>query len=70
LDEAIDVLMEKNLASKKEDGFHVNLAAIGVGKLLGGGRPLKPFIVEVSSCTDAAKRKIEEAKGRVIVLEK
>lgn len=66
LSEASDDLLARNLATKEDDGIHVDLSVLGIGKLLGRGRIEKPFIVKVSSFSELAKSKIEEARGRII----
>jgi ribosomal protein L15 len=49
-----------------QDGLPVlNLAKMGVGKLLGAGKVKKPFVVVVSKFTDQAKAKVEAAGGKV-----
>jgi large subunit ribosomal protein L15 len=49
-----------------QDGLPVlNLAKMGVGKLLGAGKVEKPFVVVVSKFTDQAKAKVEAAGGKV-----
>ena len=66
LDEISEELVAKKLAVKEEDGVHVDLGALGIGKLLGKGRVEKALIVEVASFSEEAKRKIEEGKGRIV----
>ncbi len=66
LSEASDDLLARNLATKEDDGIHVDLSILGIGKLLGRGKIEKPFIIKVSSFSELAKSKIEEAKGRII----
>jgi len=66
LDEMAEGLVAEKLAVKDDEGIHVDLGTLGVGKLLGEGRVEKPLIVKVDSFSEAAKRKIEEAKGRIV----
>jgi ribosomal protein L15 len=66
LDEISEELVAKKLAAKEDDGIHVDLGALGVGKLLGEGKVEKALIVKVGSFSEEAKRKIEEAKGRIV----
>jgi len=66
LDEIAEELVARKLAVKEDDGIHVDLGALGVGKLLGEGRVEKALIVKVDSLSGEAKRKIEEAKGRIV----
>lgn len=66
LDEISEELVARKLAVKEDDGIHVDLDTLGVGKLLGEGRVEKALIVKVGSFSEEAKRKIEEAKGRIV----
>jgi ribosomal protein L15 len=66
LDELAEALVARKLAVKEDDGIHVNLGDLGVGKLLGEGMVEKALIVKVASFSEEAKRKIEEAKGRIV----
>ena len=65
LDQLAEELTERKLATREEDGIHIDLGAMGVDKLLGGGRIGMPLVVKVASFSEVAKRKIEEAKGRI-----
>ena len=66
LDEVSEELVTRKLAMNEADGIHVDLGVLGVGKLLGEGRVKKALIVKVGSFSGEAKRKIEEAKGRIV----
>ena len=66
LDEASEELLSRKLASKESDGIHIDLGSFGIDKLLGRGKIEKPFVVKVNSFSETAKRKIEEAKGRIV----
>ena len=50
-------------------GNEIDLSKFGYGKLLGGGKITKKFIVKVDAFTESAKQKIEEAGGKIIVSE-
>ena len=65
LDEISEELVGEELAVKEDSGIRVDLGALGIGKLLGEGRVEKALIVKVASFSEEAKRKIEEAKGRI-----
>jgi large subunit ribosomal protein L15 len=57
--------------AKMEDGMvEVNLADMGVEKLLGEGEIMVPVKVIVSEASETAVKKIEEAGGKVILLTK
>ena len=66
LDEIAEQLVTKNLAFEKDDGVHIDLNALDIGKLLGSGKIQRPLIIKVGSFSESAKRKIEEAKGRIV----
>jgi large subunit ribosomal protein L15 len=57
--------------AKMEDGMvEVNLADMGVEKLLGEGEIMVPVKVIVSEASETAVKKIEEAGGKVVLLTK
>ncbi|MDT7865300.1 MAG: uL15 family ribosomal protein [Desulfurococcales archaeon] len=70
LAEIVDRLKSTGKA-KMEDGMvEVNLADMGVEKLLGEGEIMVPVKVIVSEASETAVKKIEEAGGKVILLTK
>jgi large subunit ribosomal protein L15 len=48
------------------DGYVLNLTALGIDKLLGGGKITKKFNITVSRASAKAKEKLESAGGKVI----
>lgn len=68
LDEAIDQLTAEGLAEKKGSAYHINLANIGIEKVLGNGKVTKSLFITADEFSSAARQKIEEAKGNAIVL--
>jgi large subunit ribosomal protein L15 len=57
--------------AKMEDGMvEVNLADMGVEKLLGEGEIMVPVKVIVGEASETAVKKIEEAGGKVVLLTK
>ncbi len=66
LDEAIEQLVTDGFAEKKGDAFHIDLANIGIEKVLGSGKVTKPLFIAAGEFSAAAKQKIEDAKGKVI----
>ncbi len=57
--------------AKMEDGMvEVNLADMGVEKLLGEGEIMVPVKVIVGEASETAVKKIEEAGGKVVLLAK
>ena len=70
LAEIVDRLKSTGKA-KMEDGMvEVNLADMGVEKLLGEGEIMAPVKVIVSEASETAVKKIEEAGGKVVLLTK
>jgi len=61
-----------DLGSFAEDGqtkggpVSIDLHALGVEKLLGSGDVTRAFNVKVSSYTERAKQKLEEAGGKIL----
>lgn len=54
--------LDKISEGKKE----INLSELGYGKLLSFGKITKPLVVKVAKFTEGARRKIEEAGGKII----
>lgn len=65
LDELITKLsMEK---SKKKGGKTIiDLEELGYDKLLGMGKITQPILVKVSSCSETAVKKVEDAGGQIL----
>jgi large subunit ribosomal protein L15 len=60
--------LEELLKTKLNQLSSVNLTQMGFKKLLGDGAITKPIEVIVEECSKIAKKKIEEAGGKVILL--
>jgi large subunit ribosomal protein L15 len=56
----------KGAVHKTDAGYKVDLAMIGIDKLLGAGRANMPLEVIVAEATESAKSKVEAAGGKVI----
>jgi len=69
LDEAVEQLVADGFAEKKGDAFHIDLANIGIEKVLGSGKVTKPLFITASEFSSSAKKKIEEAKGQAVASE-
>ncbi|MCE4610663.1 MAG: 50S ribosomal protein L15 [Desulfurococcales archaeon] len=68
LDE-IAAAMEASGEARREDGkIVIDLAAMGVHKLLGSGRITRPIKVIVPMASERAKAKVKEAGGEVVTL--
>ncbi len=68
LDEAIEQLVTDKIAEKKGNEYHIDLAKLGIEKVLGSGSVSKSLFITASEFSSVARRKIEEAKGNAIVL--
>lgn len=69
IDEAIEQLVIEGFAEKKGSEYHINLANIGIEKVLGNGKVTKPLFITAQEFSEAAKLKIEEARGQALILE-
>ena len=68
IDEAIEQLVADGFAEKKGDGFHIDLANIGIDKVLGSGKVTQPLFITAGEFSSSAKQKIDEAKGKATEL--
>ncbi len=66
LDQVLDSLLAKNLAQKMDDGVHIDLSSLGVGKLLGAGKVENALVLKVAAHSEKALQKVEAAKGRIV----
>lgn len=53
-------------ATVRDGRIVVDLASMGVGKLVGGGKVTKPLLVVVQRYTKTAEEKIREAGGEIV----
>ena len=67
--ESLDALVAAGKAGKKGDTVTINLQKLGIDKLLGTGKADKKVVVMVDEASEKAKTKIEEAGGKVQLLE-
>jgi len=70
LDEQAERLLQEKIATKEGDAIRIDAAKIGFDKVLGAGRLTKKLIVEAKYFSEDAKRKIEEAGGQAVVVER
>jgi len=57
----------EGIADQGSDGpISLDLAAMGIEKLLGSGSVKRAFNVKVGSFTERAKTKLEEAGGKIV----
>jgi len=66
LDEMVPKLLEQKLATKKEKMIEIDLAALGIDKLLGAGKVSQPLSIKVLISSKSAKEKIEKADGQIV----
>ena len=69
LDEKIDELIKEGKIKKVKNNYEINLDELGYDKLLGSGSITKQIKVTISEATDKAKSKIEQAGGKVNIIE-
>ena len=65
LDQTLPLWVNSGKATESNGTFKVDLTALQYDKLLGSGRVTKKVIVNVESCSQSAKTKIEENGGSV-----
>lgn len=69
LNESIDTLVNLGKATKDGENYTVDLQALGIDKLLAQGNVTKKMNILVEKATDRAVSKIEDAGGKVELLE-
>jgi len=65
LDEKLDELLRQGFAAKENGKVKVNLANMGVDKLLGFGKTVNSYEVVVAEFSEKAKEKLEAAGGSI-----
>jgi len=68
LDELVDELERAGRLQYEGDIPVVDLASMGIHKLLGEGKISKPVKVIVPKASESAARKIEEAGGKIVII--
>ena len=68
LDSRMDKLVEQNIAEKKGDIYTIDLGILKVTKLLGNGKATRKINITVEKATEKATQKIQEAGGKVTIL--
>ncbi len=66
IDKNIEKWVREGRAEKKAGSYLADLSALGYDKVLGGGKLTHRIQIKASSFSESAKRKIEEAGGRVL----
>ena len=65
LEEVIEKLSIENKMKNKDGKVFLDLVELGYDKLLATGRVSKPIIVNITSYSEGAAKKIEEAGGKI-----
>ncbi len=68
LDSMIDKLLEEKKIQKEKDTYIVKLDELGYDKLLGTGKLNHQLIIEAKAFSKSAIKKLEEKKGKAIVI--
>lgn len=66
LEELVETLAAEERLKKKERKVFLDLDELGYDKLLGAGNITKPILVKVSSHSERATKKVQEAGGQII----
>jgi len=66
LDDLVDKLESNKKLEKREKMIFLDLEGFGYDKLLGMGEISKPVLVKVSSYSESAFKKLEEAGGQIL----
>ncbi len=67
LEEALPKLIMDGVATETKDGIHIDLARLGVDKLLARGRLTSKLEIEVKEASSKATEKVENQGGRIIL---
>jgi len=68
LDSNIEQFLKEKKVVKEQDGIKIKLSDLGYDKLLGSGKVNHPLIIEAKYFSKNAIKKLEEAKGKAIVV--
>jgi len=66
LEEVAEKLSMENRLEKRKGKVFLDLVELGYDKLLAKGRVSKPVIVKITSYSEGASKKIEEAGGQIL----
>lgn len=70
IDEKIEELLKSKIAEKKGRQIEIDVSRLKYDKVLGKGKVTRSLIVKALGFSETAKRKIEDAKGKCILLER
>lgn len=68
LDSMVEELLNKKKIKEDKQGIKINLSELGYDKLLGTGQVKHRLIVEAKSFSKSAIKKLEENKGKAIIV--
>jgi large subunit ribosomal protein L15 len=68
LDQIVPSLLAQGIAKQEGDAFVINVADMGIEKVLGSGQVTKKINITASSFSEIAKAKIEKMGGKALVL--
>ena len=68
LDSRIEQLLKEKKVEKEKEGIKVKLLDLGYDKLLGSGKVNHPLIVEAKYFSKNAIKKLEDVKGKAVVV--
>ena len=68
LDSRVEELLKEKKITKNKEGIKINLTELGYDKLLGTGQVKHKLIVEAKYFSKNAVKKLEDVKGKAIVV--
>ncbi len=68
IDEMVCDMIRKGIAKIEDGKVVVNVAEMGIAKVLGSGRVTRPIKLIAIDVSESARRKIEEAGGEVVII--
>ncbi len=69
IENKLEILLTKGIAVQKGKEVSINLAALGVSKVLGSGKITRPLTISAPSFSKTAIQKIEAAGGTAVIPE-
>jgi len=67
IDRRVEDLVAEGVAEETDDGYEVDVSALGVDKVLGSGQVRNTLVVHADDFSDSAVEKIQESGGDVVV---
>ena len=66
LDQISEYLLAEGMAKEKKGAIHIDLADLGIAKVLGSGQVTKKFVLRANEFSETAKMKLEKMGGKAI----